>query len=56
MKKHRIDQKASMEFGLYSLGDHILNSLDGAKNASNKLLKTTLSARIIRFTAIFSTN
>lgn len=31
MKRYGIDQSEGMEFGLYSLGDHILNPLDGKR-------------------------
>ena len=31
MKKYRIDATKGMEFGLYSLGDHILNPLTGSR-------------------------
>lgn len=31
MEKYRIDPAKGMEFGLYSLGDHMMNPLDGKK-------------------------
>src|SRR5699024_11642218 len=31
MERYRIDQTKGMEFGLYSLGDHIMNPLNGEK-------------------------
>lgn len=31
MEKYRIDETKGMEFGLYSLGDHMMNPLDGKK-------------------------
>ncbi|HLS34824.1 MAG TPA: LLM class flavin-dependent oxidoreductase [Bacillota bacterium] len=43
MKKYRIDEAKGMEFGLYSLGDHIMNPLDGkrlsAKERINQLIE-----------------
>lgn len=29
MQKYRMDQSKGVEFGLYSLGDHIINPLTG---------------------------
>lgn len=39
MEKYRIDQTKGMEFGLYTLGDHMMNPLDGKKISAEKRLK-----------------
>src|SRR5690625_983872 len=39
MEKYRINPKEGMEFGLYSLGDHILNPLNGERLSSQERIK-----------------
>lgn len=39
MEKYRIDKSAGMEFGLYSLGDHIMNPLDGKRLSAQERIK-----------------
>src|SRR5699024_6106625 len=39
MKKFRIDPSKGMEFGLYTLGDHMMNPLDGHKLSAEERLK-----------------
>ncbi|SCA98970.1 Luciferase [Bacillus mycoides] len=36
MEKYRIDTSKGIEFGLYSIGDHILNPYDGSKISAEK--------------------
>lgn len=39
MEKYRIDKSAGMEFGLYSLGDHMMNPLDGKRLSAQDRIK-----------------
>ncbi|MGN7410309.1 MULTISPECIES: LLM class flavin-dependent oxidoreductase [unclassified Sporosarcina] len=39
MKKYRIDATKGMEFGLYSLGDHILNPLTGSRISAQQRIQ-----------------
>lgn len=39
MKKYRIDTSKGMEFGLYSLGDHILNPLTGSRISAQQRIQ-----------------
>lgn len=39
MEKFRMDQAKGMEFGLYSLGDHMINPLDGQKLTAEARIK-----------------
>src|SRR5690625_3037753 len=39
MEKYRINQSEGMEFGLYSLGDHILNPLNGERLSSQERIQ-----------------
>ena len=36
MEKYRIDTSKGIEFGLYSIGDHVLNPHNGRKLVQNK--------------------
>lgn len=36
MEKYRIDTSKGIEFGLYSIGDHILNPHNGSKISAEK--------------------
>ncbi|MFD2130255.1 LLM class flavin-dependent oxidoreductase [Pseudogracilibacillus auburnensis] len=39
MEKYRINQSEGMEFGLYSLGDHIMNPLTGSRISAQERIK-----------------
>src|SRR5690625_6526808 len=39
MEQYRIDPTEGMEFGLYTLGDHILNPLDGKRLSAQERIK-----------------
>src|SRR5699024_7918469 len=39
MEKYRINQAEGMEFGLYSLGDHIVNPLTGSRISAQERIK-----------------
>lgn len=44
MEKYRIDQAQGLEFGLYSLGDHIPNPLTGERISAQQRLKELVEA------------
>jgi len=44
MEKYRIDQSQGLEFGLYSLGDHIPNPLTGERISAQQRLKELVEA------------
>ena len=44
MEKYRIDQTKGLEFGLYSLGDHIPNPLTGERISAQQRLKELVEA------------
>ncbi len=44
MEKYRIDQSQGLEFGLYSLGDHIPNPLTGERISAQERLKELVEA------------
>ena len=44
MEKYRIDQTQGLEFGLYSLGDHIPNPLTGERISAQQRLKQLVEA------------
>lgn len=39
MKRYRIDEAGGLEFGLYSLGDHIINPLTGERLSAQKRIR-----------------
>src|SRR5690625_1025488 len=39
MKQYRINQAEGLEFGLYSLGDHIMNPLTGSRISAQERIK-----------------
>ena len=44
MEKYRIDQSKGMEFGLYSLGDHIINPLTGNRISAQQRIHELIEA------------
>ena len=44
MEQYRINQKAGMEIGLYSLGDHIANPLTGKRISAQQRLNELIEA------------
>ena len=44
MEKYRIDAKRGMEFGLYSIGDHLLNPHTGEKISAQQRIKELIEA------------
>ncbi len=44
MEKYRIDQSKGIEFGLYSLGDHIPNPLTGERISAQQRLQELIEA------------
>lgn len=44
MEQYRIDEKEGMEFGLYSLGDHITNPLTGKRISAQQRIKELIEA------------
>jgi len=44
MEKYRIDQSKGIEFGLYSLGDHIPNPLTGDRISAQQCLQELIEA------------
>lgn len=44
MEKYRIDRSKGMEFGLYSLGDHIVNPLTGERVSAEQRLRELIEA------------
>lgn len=44
MEKYRIDQSKGMEFGLYSLGDHILNPITGERVSAGQRINELVEA------------
>src|SRR5690625_4662883 len=39
MEKYRIDESKGMEFGLYTLGDHILNPMNGERISAQERIQ-----------------
>ena len=44
MEQYRIDEKEGLEFGLYSLGDHITNPLTGKRISAQQRIKELIEA------------
>ncbi len=44
MEQYRIDEKKGMEFGLYTLGDHMPNPLTGSRISAQERLKEIIEA------------
>src|SRR5699024_12275493 len=44
MENYRIDQKKGMEFGLYSIGDHLLNPHTGHRISAQQRIQELIEA------------
>src|SRR5699024_12709967 len=44
MEKYRIDDKQGIEFGLYSIGDHVLNPHTGSRISAQQRLQEIVEA------------
>lgn len=44
MEQYRIDPSKGMEFGLYSLGDHVMNPLNGERISAEQRIQEIIEA------------
>ncbi|HJF31866.1 MAG TPA: LLM class flavin-dependent oxidoreductase, partial [Sporosarcina psychrophila] len=44
MEKYRIDTTKGLEFGLYSIGDHLLNPFTGSKISAEQRIRELIEA------------